>query len=297
MAEEEPQVAKTPEPAASGDGGARQRIPEPARDDQEDKDEDGLDFEDDFSDQYLSDSSGMNNWIRLLMVLFFMTVTGLAGYLILTILYPDQFASPSWIGATALKKSTKSGTQSFQRKGFLLGGIRLGMTPSQTRVVYPTAQLEPTPNSDGQTGFFVHHDGEYTIYFLGPNKGDRAFRIRSQHSYPKVSYLELLSELSERYGKPTKANCESEEKAIAIQCTLNWKMMDVELDALIRTEAPEGQGEAQTMLRVTATDIRPPGTFIRPADEAREKARKKLGDQPAAPSRPNIGLPYVNPEK
>ncbi|MCH7863907.1 MAG: hypothetical protein IIC56_01670 [Proteobacteria bacterium] len=285
MAEEEPQVAKIPEPAASGDGEARRRIPEPARDHQE--------YEDDFSDQYLSDPSGMNNWIRLLMVLFFVAVTGMAGYMILTILYPDQFASPSWIGATSIKKPAKSGTEPFQRKGFLLGGIRLGMTPAQTRVVYPTARLEPTPNSDGQTGFFVHHEGEYTISFLGPNKGERAFRIRSRHSYAKVSYLELLAELSERYGKPTKANCESGEKVIVIQCTLNWKMMDVELDALIRTEAPEGPGEAQTMLRVTATDIRPPSAFIRPAVEA----GGKLGDQPAAPPRPSIGLPYVNPEK
>ncbi len=293
MAEEDPLIAKRPEPAASGDGGARRRIPEPARDHQEDEDDDGLEFEDDFSDQNLSDPSGMNNWIRLLMVLFFMAMTGMVGYMILTILYPDQFTTPSWIGATSIKKPAKSGTEPFQRKGFLLGGIRLGMTPLQTRVVYPTVQLEPTPNSDGQTGFFVHHGGEYTIYFLGPNKGDRAFRIRSRHSYAKVSYLELLSELSERYGKPTNANCESEEKVIAIQCTLNWKMMDVELNALIRTEAPEGQGEAQTMLRVTATDIRPPGTFLRPAGEAGEK----LGDQPAAPPRPNIGLPYMNPEK
>ena len=285
MAEEETKVAI--EPPASGGGGTRRRIPEPAQDHQEDE------AEDDFSDQYLSDPSGMNIWIRLVMFLFFMTIMGMVGYLVLTILYPDQFASPSWIGATALKKSTPSGAESFPRKGFLLGGIRLGMTPAQARAVYPTVQLEPDPNSDGQTGFFLHHDGEYTISFHGPNKGDRAFRIRSRHTYPKVSYLEILSELSGRYGKPTKADCESDEKVIAIQCTLNWKMKDVELDALIRTETPEGQGEAETMLRVTATDIRPPSAFIRPADEAGEKP----GDQPAAPPRPIIGLPYVNPEK
>lgn len=289
MAEEEPKVAKVPEPPASGGGGARRRIPEPAQDHQEYGDEDDPDFEDDFTDQYLSDPSGMTVWIRLLMFLFFVTIMGMVGYLVLTILYPDQFGSPSWIGATSIKKPGQSGAESFQRKGFLLGGIRLGMTPAQTRAVYPTVQLEPDPNSDGQTGFFLHHDGEYTISFHGPIKGDRAFRIRSRHSYPKVSYLELLSELSGRYGKPTKADCESEEKAIAIQCTLNWKMRDVELDALIRTEAPEGPGEAQTMLRVTATDIRPPSVFTRPADEA--------GEKPAAPPRPNIGLPYVNPDK
>lgn len=292
MAEEEPKVAKIPEPSASGGGRAGRRIPEPTQDDQEYEDQEYED-EDDFSDQYLGDPSGMNIWIRLLMFVFFMTLMGMMGYLVLTILYPDQFGSPSWIGATAIKKHAKSGAESFSRKGFLLGGVRLGMTPAQTRAVYPTVQLEPDPNSDGQTGFFLHHDGEYTISFHGPIKGDRAFRIRSRHSYSKVSYLELLSELSGRYGKPTKADCVSEEQAIAIQCTLNWKMMDVVLDALIRTEAPEGQGEAQTMLRVTATDIRPPSAFIRPAG----KTRGKLGNQPAALPMPNIGLPYVNPEK
>lgn len=289
MAEEEPKVAKIPEPSASGGGGAGRRIPEPTQDDQGDEYEDEYEDEDDFSDQYLSEPSGMNIWIRLVMFVFFLTLMGMIGYLVLTILYPDQFASPSWIGATSIKKHAKSGADSFQRKGFLLGGIRLGMTPAQARAVYPTVQLEPDPNSDGQTGFFLHHDGEYTISFHGPIKGDRAFRIRSQHSYPKVSYLELLSELSGRYGKPTKTDCRSEEKTFAIQCTLNWKMTDVALDALIRTEAPEGQDDAQTMLRVTATDIRSPGAFIRPANKA--------GDQPADLPMPKINLPYVNPEK
>ena len=293
MAEEETKVAKIPEPSKSGGGGARRRIPEPAQDHQEYGDEDDPDYEDDFSDQYLSDPSGMNVWIRLLMFLFFMTIMGMVGYLVLTILYPDQFGSPSWIGATAIKKDGKRGAESFQRKGFLLGGIRLGMTPAQARAVYPTVQLEPDPNSDGQTGLFLHHDGQYTISFHGPNKGDRAFRIRSRHSYPEVSYLEILSELSGRYGKPTMADCEAGEKVIAIQCTLHWKMKDVVLDAVIRTEAPEGQGEAATMVRVTATDIRPPSAFIRPAGEA----VKKRGEKTTGPPRPNIGLPYVNPEK
>ena len=109
--------------------------------------------------------------------------------------------------------------------------------------------------------------------------------------------MELLSELSGRYGKPTKTDCDSDEKTIAIQCTLNWKMQDVELDALIRTEATEGPGEVKTMLKVTATDIRPPGAFIRPADGDGMKGRERPGDEPAAPPMPKINLPYVNPEK
>ena len=48
----------------------------------------------------------------------------------------------------------------------------------------------------GTTGLFRHHDGDYRVWFHGPERGERAYRIRSQHAYPTISYVELLAELA-----------------------------------------------------------------------------------------------------
>jgi len=45
-------------------------------------------------------------------------------------------------------------------------------------------------------------------------------------------------------------------KKISIQCNLIWKMTGVRLTAEIKTSASNGGETAQTLLRVTATNIR-----------------------------------------
>jgi hypothetical protein len=200
--------------------------------------------------------------MRLMYIVLLLVVAGMVGYLVLIILFPEQFARPSWIGAKGLKQ-TSAGAGKIN-KGFELGGVWLGMTPDQARVVYPNIRFEPAADS-GRAGVFPHHDGEYQVSFRGPDRGERAYRIRSQHAYATVSYIELLSELGGKYGKPRASTCTAEEGAIGIQCSLQWDMPDVALDALIRTAAPAGGGDARTTLSVTATDLRPDAAFAAPA--------------------------------
>ena len=88
-----------------------------------------------------------------------------------------------------------------------------------------------------------------------------------------VSYLELLTELSGKYGQLAEAGCRAEDEIIAIQCTLRWEMKGVLIEALIRTAVPEGGQDAQTLLAVTATDTRPDSAFIGLKET---KKRKKL---------------------
>lgn len=200
--------------------------------------------------------------MRLMYIVLLLVVAGMVGYLVLVILFPEQFASRSWIGAKG-PKQTAAGAAMID-KGFELGGVWLGITPDQARVVYPTIRFEPAGDG-GRTGVFPHHDGEYQVSFRGPDKGERAYRIRSQHAYAEASYVELLSELAGKYGKPRASACTAEEGVIGIQCSLQWDMRDVALDALIRTAAPPGGGDARTTLTVTATDLRPDEAFVAPA--------------------------------
>ncbi len=266
---DDPPIEKDPERARDDD----------ARDSPRDSgDEPEYDDDDDFElDQAYADPHRMTLGMGLLYFLLLMAVTGLVGYLVLIILYPEQFGTRDWIGAKAIKERTSQEEEAAAAlKGFQLGGIHLGISPEEARRVYPSMRLEPAP-FNRQTGYFLHHDGQYQVSFRNPERGGRAFRIKSEHTYPKVSYLELLTELSGKYGKPVKSGCGAEDEIIAIQCTLRWKMKGVLLEALIRTAVPEGGQDAQTLLAVTATDTRLDSAFIGIEDKKRKKkVRKKI---------------------
>ena len=153
-----------------------------------------------------------------------------------------------------------------------MGGIHLGISAEEAGRVYPSMRLEPAPYRR-QTGYFLHHDCQCQVSFRSPERGGRAFLVKSEHTYPKVSYLELLTELSGKYGKLAESGCRAEDEIINIQCTLRWEMKGLLIKALIRTAVPEGGLVAETLLAVTVTDIRPDSAFIGLKEK---KIRKKL---------------------
>ncbi len=201
--------------------------------------------------------------MRLMYVAVLVLVAGMIVYLVLVVMFPEQFASRSWIGAKA-PPSSSAAAGAKAKRGFELGGVWLGMTPAEARAVYPNIRIEPAADG-GSTGVFPHHDGEYQMSFHGAARGERAYRIRSRHSYAKASYLELLSELAGKYGKPRASACGAEEASVAIQCALQWDKGDTALDAQIRTAAPPAGSDSRTTLTVTATDLRTDDDFAAPA--------------------------------
>ncbi len=219
-------------------------------------------------DETFGDPNKMTTGMRVMFTLLMIGVTGMVLYLVLLILYPDQFSSKDWIGANGDKKIYASAEARAWALGFELGGIKLGMSAAETKHIYPSLRLEPGAGG-GQKGFFAHHDGEYQVSFKSLEQGARAYLVQSKHVFPKVSYLNLLSELSGRYGQPTGSESIAAEIEISIQCNLFWKITGVRLTAEIKTSASKSGGDAQTLLRVTATDIRPDSFFKKP--------RKKKG--------------------
>lgn len=283
---EDPPNEKGPEPALDKDsvewrrGRGQQRQPEEATRDSPRDSGDGLEYDDDDDfelDQAYADPNRMTLGMRLGYFLLLMVIAGMVGYLILIILYPEQFGTRDWIGAKSTKERTSQEEKAAAAlKGFQLGGIHLGISPEEARRIYPSMRLEPAPYNR-QTGYFLHHNGQYQVSFRNPERGGRAFRVKSEHTYPKVSYLELLTELSGKYGKPVKSGCGAVDEAIAIQCTLRWKMKGVLIEALIRTAVPESGQDAQTLLAVTATDTRLDSAFIGlKGEKGKKKVRKKL---------------------
>ena len=281
MADQDPQNANVPEPPNKSRGKGRgkailQKHQEPPKAPRAAPDPDLDDDELDLGAFDIDPAYGkMTLGMRIMYFLMLMGVAFLVGYLILSILYPDQFSPRDWIG------SAKPGSEAEQvrLRGFQLGGVYLGVIPGEVRRVYPSLRLEPNTNAGPedkahQFGLFLHHDGEYQISFHGPKRGNRVFKVRSLHAYPKVSYLELLTELSGRYGKPGKSDCQASETGIGIQCVLHWRTKDTLLTAQINTIAPNDGGDAKTTLEVMAKDIRPDHFFAR----VKTKTRRELPD-------------------
>lgn len=219
------------------------------------------------------DPNKITTGMRVTFTLLMIGVTGMISYLVLLILYPEQFSPKDWIGATADKKIHATAETQALARGFELGGIKLGISPTEAKLIYPSLRLEPDPG--GQKGFFLHHDGDYQIFFKGLEQKERAYLVQSRHSFPKVSYLELLSELSARYGRPTGSSCTAAENEISIQCNLFWKKTRVHLTAKIKTSASQGGEDTRTLLRVTASDIRPDSFFQK---LVKKKDKLKLRD-------------------
>ncbi len=287
MADQDPKNGTVPDPPGKSRGKGRGRAihkehrkppeaPRAAQDPDLDPLDDDLDDDLDLDDLGIDPLYGKMTWgMRLAYFLMLVGFVVMVGYLILIILFPDQFGLRDWIGSQA----PETGSERARLKGFQLGGVYLGVTPDEVRRDYPSLRLEPNPNAGPndkthQFGYFFHHEGEYQISFLGPKRGNRAFVVQSLHTYQKVSYLELLTELSGRYGKPGKSECQASETDIGIQCILFWRTKDTLLNARINTIAPKGGGEANTTLEVTAKDIRPDRFFAR----VMTKIRKNLPD-------------------
>ena len=102
----------------------------------------------------------MTPGMRVMFTLLMIGVAGLILYLGLLILYPEQLSPKNRIGATVDKQMYSNTENQALGGGFELGGIILGMSPTEARHTYPSLRLEP--NTDGgQKRYLLHHDGDY----------------------------------------------------------------------------------------------------------------------------------------
>ena len=177
-----PPIEKVPEPARDNATYERrkarqqQRQAEEAARDSSDRLENDADGDLDL-DQAYADPHRMTLTMRLQYFLSLMVIASMVGYLILIVLYPEQFAARDWIDATATKEDEAAAAL----KRFKLGGIHLGIFAEEAGRVYPSMRLEPAPYRR-QTGYFLHHDGQYQVSFRSPERGGRAFRVKSEHT-------------------------------------------------------------------------------------------------------------------
>lgn len=262
MPAEQPPASSIPEPPrGTGRGKTQAEELAPERRIITDPDEDLKYSDDPAFEETFGDPSGMTLGMKAITTLLIIAIIVMVGYLVLLVLYPEQYGSDKWIGEGVAKKvaGTESGAP---LKGFELGGIHLGLPADEAVKVYPSLGFTPHPEG-GRIGTYRHHEGDYRVLFHGLEKNTRAWRIESRHVFTKISYLELLGELSQRYGQPTRSGCGAEEKIISIECKLFWQYPAVSLTAQIKTTVSDDGNQASTALVVTAIDLRPDSFFAR----------------------------------
>ena len=263
------QSSNVPEPAKPI-GKNKSRAEEPVREKKIILDPDeNLQFSDDLAfEETFGAPAGATAVTKMISTLVVLAVIAMVGYLVLLVIYPDEFGSENWIGVAAVKKPGTSGEAEILLRGFELGGIQLGTPADKVHKLYPEMRFTPHPKG-GRIGTFLHHEGEYRVFFHGLEKNVRSWRIESRHVYTKISYLELLSELSQRYGQPTGSDCDAGVQVIAIECDLVWSYPAFNLSAQIKTTVSEDANQASTSLGIIAIDLRPDKVFSRPAKKNR----------------------------
>jgi len=239
--------------------------------------EEDFKFSDDLAfEETFGDPTQMTLGMRIVTTLVVVGILAMVGYLVLLVLYPDRFGPEDWIGKASPKQS--AGADTAPLKGFQLGGIHLGLPADEALRVYPSMTFTANPQG-GRIGAYRHHEGEYRVFFHGLEKSARAYRIESRHDYTQISYLELLTELSQRYGQPTGSGCGAEEKIVSIECTMVWKYPTVRLTAKIKTTVSDDGSRASTALGVTAIDLRSDSFFERIRTEKPKRSLRDIGGQ------------------
>lgn len=262
----------TPEPRREREPAATQPGPDP----------DPTDDDDDLDEFLLESAYGkISPWMKLGYFLLVAGIAAMVGYLVLLVVFPERFASPDWIGGKSQKEKTETSivVDLTLLKSFKIGGLRMSFTPEEVRRTFPSIRLTANPNFGpgdhvAQFGHYRHHDGDYKVFFRGPKQGNRLFKVESRHTYSKISYLELLSELSGRYGKPQKSLCGVQEKEIGISCELYWRMSETLISAKILTTAPKGGGPSVTELFIQARDIRTNIYFSRLSIQLQDRGKE-----------------------
>jgi len=253
---------------------------EPAK--KPDKTPDPTDDDDDLDDFLLESAYGkISIWMRLGYFLLVVGIAAMVGYLVLLVVFPEKFSSQDWIGEKSQNKKTGTSiaVDLTLLKSFKIGGLRMSFTPEEAQRTFPSLTLTANPNfgpSDhvAQFGHYRHHDGDYQVFFHGPKQGNRLFKVESRHVYSKISYLELLTELNGRYGKPQKSVCGAQEKGIGISCELYWRMSETLVSAKILTTAPKGGGPSVTELFIQARDIRTNIYFSRLKNQLEDRVKE-----------------------
>lgn len=133
-----------------------------------------------------------------------------------------------------------------------LGGVTLGMTPADIRRLHPNLAL--TAAATGESlGTFVFRGVAYTVWFLGRDGGEKAFRIRADETFPTFTEAHFQARFAEIFGRPATSECTRSTVSGVDECRFRWWPADgASLDvATTQVQTPKPRTTLTTVLADT----------------------------------------------
>ncbi len=174
---------------------------------------------------------------------------------VVTLLALAAFLSYKVYGATPAPWQSIISELRSRSAAFTVGRVTLGMTPAQVRRVH--ADVSTAIGKDGsEVAAFQHEGGRYTVSFLRPSEGHKAYRIRYHQAFEGSEEGAIHESLMRSFGMPSASHCDRGGIAADKACRLRWWAGDgvaVEAGTRVIKSFPV---RSRTELTVTATDTR-----------------------------------------
>jgi hypothetical protein len=139
------------------------------------------------------------------------------------------------------------------KNGILFAGVTLGMPRLAVETVHPDMVLSRIAN--GRTvGTFRADGATHTLWFRGPQRGHKVYRMRIERTYEHLGEYEILARFARRHGNPVVTDCGRRVFAAGRQCHYQWLTKGgVPLDVHSRV-IKDGNGADRTVLTVVVVD-------------------------------------------
>ena len=179
----------------------------------------------------------------------------LAVICLVSLLALAAFVSYTVYGATPAPWQTVIAELRQRNAAFTVAGATLGMTPAEMRHIHP--DMSSTVGRDGsEKAAFRHQGGRYTVWFLRPSQGHKAYRIRYQEAFEGSEEQAVHDSLMRAFGMPTASDCDRGGVTADKACRFRWWVGDgVAVDAGTQV-VKSFPVRSQTSVTVMATDTR-----------------------------------------
>lgn len=162
--------------------------------------------------------------------------------------YEDYAGRDSGLGLDlAMETASRPGAEHFS-----VGAMSLGLTPEAVAARHPDLELRSGPKGRSY-GTFTAGGTSYTVSFLGPERGRRAYRMQYRRILADDSEVEFIEDFAEHFDAPPTRRCGS--PGTAAPCRYHWNLDDgTSVEVLSRIERV-GDGTAIADMTVTTVNV------------------------------------------
>lgn len=137
----------------------------------------------------------------------------------------------------------------------VIGPVRLGQTVESVTKEHPEMTITAT-SWGGYLGRFVDAGATFSVAFLGPDGGHKAFRIRYDQAFQPLSSDEVLARYAGRFGRPTTTECQRSIIWQGGRCQFKWMMAKgLQVNVFSRTMT-DSDSAKRTEITLGAIDTR-----------------------------------------